>query len=375
MNKSNKKNHRTQLIKKSKIVLKDSFKKYFASHEIIRRGFIVLAAATFLYAALMLNYSFRSINTKNVNVVIDIPTGASFWKSMEILDEAGLIKNRFFFYNLAVIKRARLKIRAGEYEINSLITPWQMINKLMRGDIKRYFVLIHEDLSMREIADILISKKLINKEMFFELATDKEFLESLNIKAESIEGYLFPDTYEFNRSMNTRRIMKKMVETFWKKVTPEMIQQAKSMGLNEHQFVTFASMVGKESATNFEKPLIAAVFYNRIKKGMRLQSDPTAVYNLDSFEGKVLRSHLKRKSPYNTYLIKGLPPGPIANPGLDSLKAVLNPEPVNYLYFVSKNDGTHYFSSSLDEHNQAVKQYISIKNKQIQQLKEDTSDT
>jgi len=206
------------------------------------------------------------------------------------------------------------------------------------------------------------------------LARDKEFLESLNIKAESIEGYLFPDKYFFTRSMNTRRIMQIMVENFRKKVTPDMIQRAKNIGLSESQFITFASMIGKESGSDSEKPFIAAVFYNRIRKGMRLQSDPTAVYDLDSFEGKVLRSHLKRQSLYNTYLIKGLPPGPIANPGLDSLKAVLNPAPVDYLYFVSKNDGTHHFSSSLIEHNQAVKHYIYMKSIQKQQLEGKTPD-
>lgn len=368
MSKANKK-----MIKKNKFVLFSFLKKYFFTNKIIRHSIIFLFAVIFIYSALLIHYSFSPIDMKNVNVVIDIPTGASFWKSMEILDKAGLIKNRLFFHNLAVIKRARLKIRSGEYEFNTSITPWTMIDKLKRGEIKQYPVLIREDLSMQEIAEILDSKRLISKEIFFELARDKEFLESLNINADSIEGYLFPDTYYFNRSMNTRRIMKKMVDTFREKVTQEMIMKANSMGLNEHQFVTFASLIGKESGNNSEKPFIAAVFYNRMKKGMRLQSDPTAVYDMDDFQGKVLKSHLKRKSPYNTYLIKGLPPGPIANPGLDSLKAVLNPAPVDYIYFVSKNDGTHNFSSSLAEHNQAVKQYIDIKNKQKQQLEEKSS--
>lgn len=337
-------------------------------NKIIRRGILFFFVIFFVYAALLLNYSCSRIDTRNVNVVVDIPTGASFWKSMKILDQAGLIKNRFFFYNLAVIQRARLKIRAGEYEFSTLITPWEMMKKLKRGDVKVYKITVREDLSLREIAEILDKEKLINKEIFFEMASDKEFLESLNIKADSIEGYLFPDTYYFNRSMNTHQIMKTMVDTFRKKVTPEMILEANKRGLSEHQFVTFASMIGKESGNNEEKPKISAVFHNRLKKRMPLQSDPTAVYDLDDFAGKVLRSHLKRKSPYNTYLIQGLPPGPIANPGLDSLRAVLKPATVDYLYFVSKNDGTHNFSSSLAEHHQAVKQYFDLKNQQIQPL-------
>jgi len=346
-------------------------KKYSSTSKIIRRTVLILIAFILIFFTLLLNYSWSPIDKKNLTIVVDIPTGSSFWESEEILNKAGLIKNRFFFLSLATIKRARRHIRAGEYEINTQITPWTMINKLVRGEIKQYKVPIPEDLSMRDIAELLDKDKLINKEIFFELARNNEFLESLNIRAESIEGYLFPDTYLFNRSMNTRLIMKKMVDTFWEKVTPAMIKRANDIGLNINQFVTFASIIGKESGDNFEKPFIASVFYNRLKKGMPLQSDPTAVYDLDKFEGKVLRIHLKRNSPYNTYLIKGLPPGPIANPGLDSFKATLNPAPVDYLYFVSKNDGTHYFSSSLSEHNHAVNRYIYLKNEQIQKF-EDT---
>jgi UPF0755 protein len=342
-------------------------KKYFSTNKTARRSILFLIAVISIYSILLLNYSFSSIDSQNVNVVVNIPTGSSFWESAEILNKAGLIKNRFFFYSLAMIKRARRNIRAGEYEFNTSFTPWTIIDKLMRGEIKIYKVIIREDLSLREIFEILDKDKLINKEIFFELSRDKEFLESLNIKAESIEGYLFPDTYYLNRSMNTRRIMKKMVDTFWQKVTPAMIQKANDMGFNSHQFITLASIIGKESGDNFDKPFIAAVFYNRLKKGMRLQSDPTAIYDMDNFEGKVFRSHLRRDSPYNTYIIKGLPPGPIANPGLTSLKATLNPAPVDYLYFVSKRDGTHYFSSSLVEHNKAVNRYIFLKNAKPQQ--------
>jgi UPF0755 protein len=126
--------------------------------------------------------------------------------------------------------------------------------------------------------------------------------------------------------------------------------------------VTFASLIGKESGNSTEKPMIAAVFYNRMKKGMPLQSDPTAVYDLKDFNGKVLRSHYRRESPYNTYVIRGLPPGPIANPGLDSFRAVLNPAAVDYLFFVSQRDGTHFFSSSLDAHNEAVLYFRNLTN-------------
>jgi UPF0755 protein len=377
MNKSDKKNH-NKSIKKSnstdinkrqedpwikRIFLFSFFKKSSFTGRTIRRAILYFIAVFFVFCVFLLNYSISSIDKKNINVLVDIPTGSSFLEVTEKLNQAGLIKNRIFFYSLAMIKKARRHICAGEYEINTLLTPSMMIDKLIRGEVKEHKILIPEDFSMQEIVARLDNEKLINKEIFFELARDKDFLKSLNIKAESIEGYLFPDTYYFNRSMNTRQIMKRMVDRFWEKVTPEMIKKAQELGFNTQQFITFASIIGKESGNDAEKPFIAAVFRNRLKKKMRLQSDPTAVYDMDSFNGKVLRSHLKRNSPYNTYLIRGLPPGPIANPGLTSLQATLSPAPVKYLYFVSKKDGSHFFSDSLKEHNKAIYRYAHINNK------------
>jgi len=334
----------------------------------VSRYVILLFAASVLFLVLLINYSNNPIDKKNMTILVDIPTGSSFLKVTEILNKAGLIKSRILFYSLAIKKNARRSIRAGEYEFNTSLTPSAMIDKLLRGDIKKYRVVIPEDLSLREIAARLDDVKLIDKKVFFELAGDEDFLESLNIKADSIEGYLFPETYYLDRSMSTRQIMKMMVGQFWKKVTPDMIKRAGELKLDIHKLVTFASLIGKESGDDAEKPMISAVFHNRIRKKMRLQSDPTAVYDLEDYNGKVLRSHLRRNSPYNTYIIKGLPPGPIANPGVASLKAVLYPALVKHLYFVSKKDGTHYFSNSLAEHNKAIKRYQYMNNESTQSL-------
>ena len=243
------------------------------------------------------------------------------------------------------------------------MTPWAVVDKLLRGEIRTYRVTIPEDLSVKEIAARLKEYKLINEKQFFELAEDKEFLRSIGINAASVEGYLFPETYYFDRSMSTRQIMRIMVGQFWKKVTPAMLERADKLGFSVQEYVTLASIIGKESGNDAEKPLISAVFHNRLKRKMRLQSDPTAVYDLENFAGAVKRSHLKRNSPYNTYVISGLPPGPIGNPGLDSLKAALYPTGINYLYFVSQGDGSHFFSSSLEMHNQASIRYWENKNK------------
>jgi UPF0755 protein len=316
---------------------------------------LLLAVAASIFFVLLVNYSARSIDDKNTTVIVDIPTGSSFMRITEILNRAGLIKSRFFFYSLAVSKQAMKSVRAGEYEFNTSMSPAAVIDKMLRGEIKTYRITIPEDFSLKEIAARLSEYKLIDEKTYFDLASNEDFLNSVGIKAESIEGYLFPETYLFDRSMSTKQIMKIMVNQFWKKVTPEMIKRAGEMGFTMQELVTLASIIGKESGNGEEKPLISAVFHNRLKRKMRLQSDPTAVYDLENFSGAVRRSHLKRNSPYNTYVIYGLPPGPITNPGIDSLKAALNPAPVNYLYFVSKRDGSHQFSASLDMHTKAIR--------------------
>jgi UPF0755 protein len=309
---------------------------------------VIFGAWLFIYASAPIN------SGKAATVLVDIPTETSFIKATEILDRAGLVDNKPLFYSLAVVKKATRVIRAGEYEFATSLSPSELIDKLIRGDVKKYAVIIYEDDSLKKVAARLKESKLIDEKIFFELAGDRAFLSSMGIGGPSIEGYLFPDTYFLNRSMTTKQIMKMMVNGFWMKISPEMIKQAAKKGLTLHQFVTFASLIGKESGYSAEKPMIAAVFYNRLKRGMPLQSDPTAVYDLRNFNGKVLRSHYRRESPYNTYLIRGLPPGPIGNPGLDSFRAVLNPAAVNYLYFVARGDGTHFFSSSFNEHVAAI---------------------
>ncbi len=310
---------------------------------------VVFGAWLFIYAKTPIDPE------KSVTVLVDLPTGTSFVKTTKILSDAGLVKNRLFFYVLVGVKRATRTIRAGEYEFSTSLSPSELVDKLIRGDIKNYRVIIYEDSSLKQIAARLKEYKLIDEKTFFELSEDRVFLSLLGVQGPSIEGYLFPDTYLFNRSMSTRQIMRSMVDRFWEKISPEMINQAAAKGLDPHQFVTFASLVGKESWKTEEKPLIAAVFYNRMSRGIPLQCDPTTVYDLKDFDGKILRSHYRRESPYNTYIIKGLPPGPIASPGLDSFQAILNPAKVDYLFFVAQNDGTHFFSSKLSDHIAATK--------------------
>jgi len=312
--------------------------------------FIMMSFSLFLYAL-------TPMDDRNTTSIIGIPKGTRFIESVDILQEAGLIKNRYLFYLLAISKNVHRHIRAGEYELSTSMSPMDILNKLVKGDIKYYSVLIYEDFTVRDIAAHLVSLNLIDEKAFMNLATNSSFLRSLGIEGPSIEGYLYPDTYYLDRSMGTRDIMKIMVDRFWKALTPELRKRADDIGMSIPEVVTLASIIGKESGDKQEKALISAVFHNRLKKGMKLQSDPTAIYGLGSFKEKIKRSHLRKETPYNTYHIDGLPPGPIGNPAVDSIHAALYPASVNYLYFVSNNDGSHQFSSNLTAHNEAVLRY------------------
>jgi len=325
-----------------------------------RETALLLLLVVTLTAIVFFRYAHSPVDHPTVVRIVDIPKGASFFRITEIMNDAGLVANRPFFWLLALGKGARKQIRAGEYEITGSLSPSEILDKLVRGEIKSYTVMLPEDITVSDIAKRLLADKLINEKEFMALTVDKEFLGSLGIEADSIEGYLFPETYQFDRSMTTREVVRIIVRQFWKEITPEMRKRAEKMGLTFDEWLTLASIIGKESGNKEEKPLISAVFHNRLKRGMKLQSDPTAVYHLEQAGTpvkKVLRSHLRQDTPYNTYLIKGLPPGPIANPGIDSLRAALYPANVNYLYFVSKKDGTHEFSSSFDAHSESISRY------------------
>jgi UPF0755 protein len=325
-----------------------------------RKRILLLLLVLFLTGAAFYRYATTPVNLQAAAGTVNIPKGSGFFRITEILNDAGLVGNRPFFWVLALGKRVEKHIRAGEYELTGAMTPSAILNKLVRGEIKVYPVTLPEDITLNEVARRLSVFKLINEKDFATLVVDRSFLASLDIEADSIEGYLYPDTYRFDRSMTTQEILRILVENFWKEVTPEMRKRAKEIGLTQTQWVTLASIIGKESGNKDEKELISAVFHNRLGKGMKLQSDPTAVYNLEqdgTHVKTVLLKHLKSDTPYNTYRINGLPPGPIANPGIDSLRAALYPAKVDYLYFVAKNDGSHDFSANLAAHNSAVSKY------------------
>ena len=294
---------------------------------------------------------------EGANPHVLIPPKTSLAGIEKILAENGVIPPGRGFYCLARISRLSQRLQAGEYLFSPGQTPYQVLLALAAGSTVRWSVTIPEGASIYQLADILAQGGWGERNLFLKLVRDPEILALHGVRAASLEGYLFPDTYQLVRGQNPREIIGLMVER-GKQVRQELGDLSNNpLGLSPHEVLTLASIVEKETAAPEERPLIAQVFFNRLRQNMRLQTDPTVIYGLTDFDGNLTRKNLETPTPYNTYQINGLPPGPIANPGRAAIAAVLHPASESYLYFVSKNDGTHYFSRDLAEHNRAVCKY------------------
>ena len=288
-----------------------------------------------------------------------VKKGAGLRAVANELQRKSLIKSKDLFILCAILKGGTKDVKAGEYSLNQSMSPLRIFNILSTGAIKTYTLTIPEGLTAQQIADLLAKKNLTNMSEFIPLVMDKTLAASYHIDGTNLEGYLFPDTYVISRDTGARELIDLMIKRFQKIFTDLIKDQESTTGrlLPAKDIVTLASIVEKEAGLPEEKPIIASVFLNRLKKRMRLESDPTVIYGLKNFDGNLKKKDLRTPGPYNTYLNYGLPPGPIANPGRESLMAVLKPAKTNYLYFVAKNDGSHHFSASLSEHNKAVYRY------------------
>jgi UPF0755 protein len=275
------------------------------------------------------------------------------------LEKKGLISDSFYFLVYAKLQRAEKTLKAGEYTLSASKSPEEIFKILIKGQVKLYKITIQEGLTIKKIASLVEKNKMCNKEQFNALCYNSDFIKKLGFDdVPSLEGYLFPDTYFFSRHNTCEDIIIAMVGKFKSVFTPEWEAQADKLHFSIHEVVTLASIIEKETADDSERPLISSVFHNRLKKNMRLQSDPTAIYGLEDFSGKIRKKHIRAETPYNTYRIKGFPPGPIAGPGAASLRAALYPAKTNYLYFVSKDGLTHHFSETYAEHLRAIDLYL-----------------
>lgn len=294
---------------------------------------------------------------EGVTRTILVPRGASFRVVANLLEREGLVKDSGTLALAAALKGAQKKIKAGEYELSSAMTPMEILGRLVAGRTKQYSVTFPEGYGIKEIAAALEGAGIAKKDEFIRKAMDKRLAVSLGIDGPSLEGYLFPDTYRFEKGMSVDEIIIKMVGRFNEIYNDGFREKAGEKGLTMKEVVTLASIVEKEAGRVEEMVKISAVFLNRLKRGYRLRSDPTVIYGIEDFDGNLTKRHLQEKTPYNTYVNYGLPPGPVSNPGRAALDAALNPSDEGYLYFVSRNDGTHHFSKTLKEHNRAVDYY------------------
>ena len=286
-----------------------------------------------------------------------IPRGASFYQVVQILDAAGVLRSPTRFSLMARLLRVTGRVQAGEYEVSTSMLPQVILEKLVTGDVVRYRVVVPEGYTIKQIAARLSELGIIEEEAFLTAAFAVDTAARFGIKGKGVEGYLFPDTYLFSKGVAPGEIIQTMVARFQQVYGPVFARRAAELGMTDKQIVTLASIIEKETGAPAERPLISAVFHNRLKRGMPLCSDPTVIYGVKDFDGNLRKRDLERMTPYNTYVIRGLPPGPIASPGEAAISAALYPAAVDYLYFVSRNDGTHQFSSTLREHNEAVWRY------------------
>ena len=294
-----------------------------------------------------------------MQIEVIIPARASLSAITEILAENKVIRDDVRFSILALLTGSAKKLKAGEYVFESGRRPLEVIERLKKGKVLYRPVTIPEGTEMARIAEILAAAGWSDYDLFLDLVHDPEILADFGIHAANLEGYLFPDTYYLSRGQQTTiEIIRMMVNKHFQ-VFNELAKNSNDlpMSLTHHEMVTLASIVEKETGLEEERGLVGSVFLNRLAKGMRLQADPTVRYGLKKNNGPLSRDDLKNPSSYNTYKFPGLPPGPITNPGREAIKAVLFPVESDYLYFVAKDDKSHHFSRTLQEHNKAVSRY------------------
>jgi UPF0755 protein len=291
---------------------------------------------------------------------VQIPAGAGPSSIGQRLSAAGIIRDRLTFRVELARTGAGRKLQAGEYRFDRPMTVREVVAKLAKGDVFLRPITFREGLTIKQMSELYEAKGFGSASEFITAASDPRPVQAIDPAARDLEGYLFPDTYSLPRRATAEQLVPRMVAGFMKALTPEVQAQAAARGLSVRQLVTLASIVEKETGKAEERPMVAAVYTNRLRIGMGLQCDPTVIYALERagrYTGNLTRDDLRMESPYNTYRYAGLPPGPIAAPGRASLEAAANPADVPFIYFVSRNDGSHVFASTLDEHNHNVYEF------------------
>jgi UPF0755 protein len=289
--------------------------------------------------------------------VVDIPAQEGVLAIAQRLRDAGVIRSAEVFVALGVLRGSARTLRAGEYEFPRGTTTLTALRLLESGKVRLHPVLHPEGATLTELARTMEQQRLAPAADVLRAASDPVFLRSLGVEGTSLEGYVFPDTYYFTRGLTGEQMLTRTVQRLRAKLTPEIVARARERGLDVHALLTLASIIEREAVVHDERRLISAVFWNRLQLGMPLQADPTVQYAVGKERRALTRADLATDHPFNTYTRPGLPPGPIASPGLAAIEAALDPAPVKYLYFVASDDHRHHFSTTVAEHNAAVARY------------------
>ena len=329
-----------------------------------------LTVVIHLYIALLIPPS-----NEKVWKEVQVTEGMNFKAIAGTLQKEGIIRYRVYFEIIGRLQGFSRNVHVGYYGFHTHMSLWEVLENLRKGRIIEYELVVPEGYNLYQIGWTLSGTPLISEpHEFIDLVKNKQYVHSLGIEADTLEGYLFPDTYYLPKGIKLEDIPKKMVQRYKVVFSDSKRKRAEELGFTEQQIITLASIVEKEAKVDSERKLISAVYHNRLKQGMKLQADPTAVYGTKAWITTVTSEDLKRRSPYNTYLHKGLPPGPIANPGEGAILAALYPENVDYLFFVAQGDGSHFFSKDFGSHEKAIGRYKSNKRMAKQQGKKKQSE-
>lgn len=314
-------------------------------------------AATAAIAAVLLAYGLAPRDPDGPTVLFAVPRGSTLSSVGRRLEAEGLVRSARAFEALGRWDGAASKLHRGEYELSAAMRPREILARMVEGRVKTWDVTLPEGLTAREIVDRLVAAGVAERGPLEEALRASDAAVRHGVAGPGLEGYLFPDTYRLPRGLSADEIIDTLVGRFaksWATIAP----LAAAQGLSQREVVTLASIVEKETGLAAERPVVASVFRNRLRLGMRLESDPTVIYGIPAFDGNLRRAHLDdATNPYNTYQIASLPPGPIASPGEAALRAVVEPADSKALYFVGRGDGSHVFSERYDDHVRAVNQF------------------
>ncbi|MDE0688505.1 MAG: endolytic transglycosylase MltG [Candidatus Poribacteria bacterium] len=335
----------------------------------IHVGILTLCCLSVLcFIALLIGVSLTRPPTSSEEVVnFDVPVGSSSRTIAKRLIEQKLIRSEHVF-RLAVRYRGTGKrLQAGTYVLQRNMALWDLLDEFEKGQVTLVSWTVPEGLTTTTIAELWETSGFGTAAAFRKASESQHLLDRYGLTDKTVEGYLFPNTYKFAKGTTTETVVEMMLDEFKQQWTEKFEEEAQNLGRTRHEIVTLASVIEKEAQSDSERPRISSVFHNRLTRKWKLQADPTVLYALGNPKSPLTKADLQVESPYNTYKYKGLPPGPIANPGIDSIVAALRPEKTAYLYFVAIGEGKHHFSKTLSEHNRMIRKMRRASRKHVPQ--------